>query len=105
MAATPRITIGFDLRGRSIRGVPKSPTENTVYDDRDINPPPAHDFIAENQFSVETEMGNDNQLLGVLGGRFNLGGKFLLNASFLWSMTDDGFKPKPTTVLGFDYVF
>ena len=41
----------------------------------------------------------------VLGAKFNIGSTFLLNVSVLFSMTDNGLKPKPTPVIGFDYVF
>ena len=44
-------------------------------------------------------------MLGVVGGKFNLGGTFLLNLSLLFPLTDAGLKPKPTPVVGFDYVF
>ena len=48
---------------------------------------------------------NLNQLLGVAGGKFNLGGTFLLNFSILFPLSDSGLKPNVTPVIGFDYVF
>ena len=44
-------------------------------------------------------------MLGVIGGKINIGPKFILNATVLFALTDGGLKPKPTPVIGFDYVF
>jgi hypothetical protein len=44
-------------------------------------------------------------LLGVVGGKINIGGTFILNVALLFPMTDDGLKPNLTPVVGFDYVF
>jgi Putative MetA-pathway of phenol degradation len=104
IAATPRITVGFDVRGRSIRDVPRFDVQNTNYLNRGPGTPPLPTYIATNEFSLASR-GNDNQVLGVIGGKFNLGGKFLLNASLLFALTDAGLKPKPTPVIGFDYVY
>jgi len=54
---------------------------------------------------VESRNGNLNVVLGVVGGKINLGGRFLLNVTVLFQMNDAGLKPKPTPVIGFDYVF
>ena len=104
LAATPRITLGFDLRGRSIRNVAEFGLEDTQYPNRGTGALPQPAFVASDEFAVQAT-GNDNQMLGVVGGKFNLFGKFILNASLLFAMSDDGLKPKPTPVLGFDYVF
>jgi len=54
---------------------------------------------------VDQPQSNLTQLLGVVGGKINLGGTFLLNLSLLFPLNDDGLKAKPTPVVGFDYVF
>jgi len=105
-AVTPRVTVGFDVRGRTLRSVPKFFVENTMYIDRGPGPLPQPTFIAQDEFTLQQPtIGNDNQLLGVVGGKVNVAGKLLLNFSLLFAMTSDGLKPKPTPVVGFDYVF
>jgi hypothetical protein len=54
---------------------------------------------------VESREGSLTSVLGVVGGKINLGGTFLLNVTLLFQMNDAGLKPKPTPVIGFDYVF
>jgi len=105
VAATPRITVGFDLKGRSIRNIPQFTVENTQYSNRGPGALPQPTFTASDEFALAPTLGNDNQMLGVVGGKFNVFGKFLVNASLLFAMSDDGLKPKPTPVIGFDYVF
>ena len=104
MAATPRVTVGFDVRGRSIQDVPRFEVTDTTYINRGPGAPPLPSYIATDEFALR-EKGNANQVLGVIGAKFNLTGKLLLNASLLFAMTDAGLKPKPTPVIGFDYVY
>jgi len=105
-AITPRVTVGFDMRGRTIRDVPKFFVGNSTYANRGPGALPQPTFTAQDEFILEQPpIGNDNQLLGVVGGKFNFGSKFLLNVSLLFSMSKDGLTPKPTPVVGFDYVF
>jgi hypothetical protein len=105
-AVTPRVTVGFDLRGRTIRGVPKFFVTNTSYANRGPGPLPQPTYTAQDEFALEQPaVGNDNQLLGVVGGKVNVARKLLLNFSLLFSMSNDGLTPKPTPVIGFDYVF
>jgi Putative MetA-pathway of phenol degradation len=105
IAVHPRVTVGFDFRGRNIRDVPRFGLENVSYPDRGPGTLPQPAYESTNEFSIESRDGNLNLLLGVLGAKINLGGAFLLNVSVLFPMTDDGLKPKPTPVIGFDYVF
>ena len=44
-------------------------------------------------------------VLGIVGAKINVARTLLLNANVLFPMTDGGLKPKPTLVLGLDYVF
>jgi hypothetical protein len=105
VAVHPRVTVGFDLRGRNIRDVPRFGLEKLSFDNRGTGALPQPTFVADNKVSVESTDGNLNLLLGVIGAKFNIGGTFLLNVSVLFPMTDNGLKPKPTPVVGFDYVF
>jgi hypothetical protein len=105
VAATSRVTVGFDMYGRTMRDVPRFSLENNVYANRGPGALPSTSYTANNEFSVESLNGNLNLLLGVVGGKINLGGTFLLNLTVLFPMTDAGLKPNPTPVIGFDYVF
>ena len=105
VAATPQLTLGFDLRGRTIRGVPRFDLQDSTYHNRGPGALPQPAFTAQDEFGLEPTQGNYNQMLGVVGGKINLGGTFLLNLSLLFPLTDAGLKPKPTPVVGFDYVF
>jgi len=105
VGAAPRVTLGFDVYGRAIRDVPRFTLENTTYRNRGPGPLPSASFTAQNEFSVESRQGNLNLLLGVVGGKINLGGTFLLNLALLFPMSNSGLKPKPTPSIGFDYVF
>jgi hypothetical protein len=100
-AVHPRVTVGFDLRGRNIRDVPRFDLQNLTFPT--VAPPPTH--VIDNKVSVESTNGNLNLLLGIVGAKFNIGKTLLLNASVLFAMNDNGLKPKPTPVIGFDYVF
>jgi len=106
VAVHPRVTVGFDFRGRNIRDVPRFGLENKTYPHRGTGASiPSTSFESSNEVGLESRDGNLNLLLGVLGAKFNIGSTFLLNVSVLFSMTDNGLKPKPTPVIGFDYVF
>lgn len=97
VAAHSRLTVGFDLYGRTLRDVTRFSLQATSYPDR------PHAEAAE--FRDDPSRGNLNVLLGVVGGKIQLAGTFLLNLTVLFPMSDDGLKPGPTPVIGFDYVF
>jgi hypothetical protein len=106
-AAGSRVTLGFDVYGRTVQDVPRFALESQTYANRlsGAVPPGTGSVTIPNEFSLESTGGNLNMLLGVVGGKINLGGTFLLNLTVLFSMNDNGLKPKPTPVIGFDYVF
>jgi hypothetical protein len=105
VAAGPRVTLGFDMRGRTIRDVPRFALTNITYPNRGAGALPSASVTVNDEVTLDFSRGNLNLLLGVVGGKINLGGTFLLNVAVLFPMTDDGLKPKPTPVVGFDYVF
>lgn len=105
VAATSRLTLGFDMYGRNLQDVARFALQNNVYPNRGAGALPSASFTANDEFSVESSTGNLNVLLGVVGGKINLGGTFLLNLTVLFPMSDGGLKPNPTPVIGFDYVF
>jgi hypothetical protein len=107
VAPSSRVTVGFDLHGRTIRDAARFSLQNIVYPGRGPGATvPSTSYTENDEFALESAArGNLNLLLGVVGGKINLGGTFLLNLSVLFAMSDDGLKPKPTPVIGFDYVF
>ena len=104
VAAGPRVTLGFDVKGRTFRDVYRFAPEDVVYPNRAAGALPTASFTAQNQFEG-LPRGTLNQVLGVAGGKINLAGTFLLNVTVLFPMNDGGLKANPTPVIGFDYVF
>jgi hypothetical protein len=104
-APTSRVSLGFDVHGRTMLDVPRFSLQDNTYINRATGTPPTASYVAQNEFSVESQSGNLNLLIGVMGGKINLGGTFLLNVTVLFQMNDEGLKAKPTPVIGFDYVF
>ena len=105
IGAGPRVTLGFDMIGRTIRDAARFALTDNTYPNRGPGALPSAPFTANDEFSVESREGNLNLLLGVVGGKINLGGTFLLNLTVLFPLNDEGLKSKPTPVIGFDYVF
>lgn len=105
VAPSARVTLGFDIVGRTLLDVPRFELQNNTYPNRAPGVPPTAGFVAQDEFSVVSEAGNLNLLLGVVGGKINLGGTFLLNLTVLFPLTDSGLKSSVTPVIGFDYVF
>ena len=105
VAAHPRVTLGFDVRGRTLFDVSRFELRDNVYPNRSAGPLPTAAFTATEEFTLIEETGSLNMMLGIVGAKVNVGKTLLLNASVLFPMTDGGLKPKPTLVLGLDYVF
>lgn len=104
--AWPRVTFGFDVRGRTLLDVPRFVVQNTTYPNRGPGATlPTASFEAQDEFVIETRDGNLTQVLGVAGGKVNLTGTLLLNVTVLFPMSSGGLKPKVTPVFGVDYVF
>jgi hypothetical protein len=104
VAPHPKLTLGFDLRGRTMRDVTRFVVGSSTFPNRAPGALPTAATTITNEF-IDQPNANLTQLLGVVGGKINLGGTFLLNLNLLIPMTNDGLKAKPTPVVGFDYVF
>ena len=105
VAAHPRVTVGFDVRGRTLFDVSRFELRDNVYPNRAAGPVPTAAFTASQEFSLLDETGKVNMVLGIVGAKINVAKTLLLNANVLFPMTDGGLKPKPTLVFGIDYVF
>jgi hypothetical protein len=109
-AAHPRVTLGFDFIGRTIRDVFRFDIGDRSFPNRTPGAIPTASFSAADEFLVrgDPETGtreNLNLLLGVIGGKVNIGRGLLVNAGVLFPMTNSGLQPKVTPFLGLDYVF
>ena len=107
VAAAPRLTVGFDVNGRMLRDVARFELRDNPYINRGAGtfPGTLPTFTATQEFSLQGERGNVNLVLGVIGAKINVAKTLLLNANVLFPMSDAGLKPKPTLVVGLDYVF
>ena len=105
VAAHSRVTVGFDVRGRTLFDVSRFELRDNVYPNRGAGALPTAAFTATQEFSLLDETGKVNMVLGIVGAKINVAKTLLLNANVLFPMTDGGLKPKPTLVFGLDYVF
>lgn len=105
VSAAPRVTVGFDLYGRTLRDIARFELRDNPYINRGTGALPQPTFTSQQEFSLQSERGNLNLLLGVLGAKVNVAKTLLLNANVLFPLSDAGLKPKPTLVVGLDYVF
>lgn len=105
VAPHPKLTLGFDIRGRTLLDVSRFELRDNTYPNRGLGPLPTSSFTSTQEFSLLEDKGNVHLLLGIIGTKINLANTLLLNANVLFPMSDSGLKPKPTLVLGLDYVF
>ena len=103
-AAHPRVTVGFDVHGRTLIDTYRFELRDNVYPNRAPGALPTDPFTALSEFTL-IDQTNLNLVLGVIGGKFNVAKTLLLNVNLLFPMTDGGLKPKTTLSIGFDYVF
>lgn len=109
-AAHPRLTLGFDVIGRTIRDVFRFDIGDRSFPNRAPGTIPTAAFQATDEFLVRGNqdtgtLQNLNLMLGVIGGKVNIGRGLLLNAGMLFPMTNSGLQPKVTPFLALDYVF
>jgi hypothetical protein len=110
-AAHPRLTLGFDFIGRTIRDVYRFDIGDRTFPNRAAGALPTAAFQATDEFLVRGpdpevgELQNLNLLVGVIGGKVNIGRGLLLSGGVLFPLTDSGLQPKVTPYFGFDYVF
>ena len=105
VAPHPKLTVGFDVHGRTLLDVSRFELRDNTYENRGTGPLPQPAYVSTREFSLLEDQGKVNLLLGVIGAKINVAKTLLLNANVLFPMSDGGLKPKPTLVLGLDYVF
>ena len=111
-AAHPRLTLGFDFIGRTIRDVFRFDVRDRTLENRGPGtfPGALDSFTSTDELIVrgDPEIGtrqNLNLLLGVVGGKVNIGRGVLVNAGVLFPLTNSGLQPKVTPYFSFEYVF
>jgi hypothetical protein len=111
-AAHPRLTLGFDFIGRTIRDVFRFDVRDRTLENRGPGtfPGPLAPFLSEDELIVrgDPDTGtrqNLNLLLGVVGGKVNIGRGVLLNGGVLFPLSNSGLQPNVTPYFSFEYVF
>jgi hypothetical protein len=92
-AVTPRITIAGDVIGRVVKN-------SAAITQFDTGP----DLGNRIKF-LEVTPGTVHLLLGAVGVKVNVGGSWLATATILFPLNDNGIKPAPTPVIGFERSF
>ncbi len=111
-APHPRLTLGFDFIGRTIRDVIRFDIGDRSFPNRTPGavPPGTSSFQATDEFLVrgDPQTGtreNLNLLLGVVGGKVNIGRGLLLNGGVLFPLSNSGLQPNVTPYFSLEYVF
>jgi hypothetical protein len=109
-APHPRLTLGFDFIGRTIRDVFRFDIGDRSFPNRKPGALPTEAYPSDDEFLVrgDPETGtpeNLNLLLGVIGGKVNIGRGWLVNTGVLFPLTNSGLQPKVTPYFSFEYVF
>ena len=111
-AAHPRLTLGFDFIGRTIRDVFRFDVGDRTLPNRGSRRrsyrhgafPSTDELLVRGDPENGTRQ-NLNLLLGVVGGKVNIGRGLLVNAGVLFPLTNSGLQPKVTPYFSFEYVF
>jgi hypothetical protein len=105
----PRVTVAFDVIGRTLRDVERFALQTNAYEFRAGIPPSgtaAQVSTADREdFRVTKIGGNMNLLLGAIGAKFNIAGTLIFGANVLFPMSDNGLKPNVTPTISVDYAF
>ena len=109
-AAHPRLTLGFDFIGRTIRDVFRFDIGDRSLPNRTPGavPPGTSPFQSSGELIVrgDPDTGtrqNLNLLLGVVGGKINIGRGVLVNAGVLFPLSNSGLQPNVTPYFSFEY--
>jgi hypothetical protein len=92
IAASARLTIAGDVIGRVVRN-------SAGMQFLDSGP------VGDRQILLAVTPGTVHVLLGAVGAKFSVGGVWLLTATVLFPVNDNGIKPAVTPVIGFERAF
>ncbi len=101
IVAGPRVTLNADVLGRTMMDIER--LELTSVEHRFFNNVGVPGVLPLQEYVARS--GSLNLMNLAVGGKFNLGGNFLLNANVLFALSDSGVVSKVTPVFGFDYTF
>jgi hypothetical protein len=99
--AVPTVTLSADIIGRSLISAGRlqlADRTRTFFTQAGVN-----GSITQPEYAASE--GTLNLVSLALGGKFNVGGNFLINANLLVALTDVGVTARFTPVVGFDYTF
>jgi hypothetical protein len=99
--ATPRMTLNADVLGRTL--IDAGRLQLTSVERRFQSSAGVQGSTILDEYVAQS--GSLNLLNLAVGGKFNVGGNFLLNANVLFALNDAGVIAKVTPVIGFDYTF
>ena len=102
LVASSHVTASVDVVGRVLRDVTRFALSPSSFDYLDRA---GARRTATFEEMNTTDSDSLHLALMAVGGKINLGGKLLLNLNVLFPITDEGLKPKPTPLIGLDYVF
>jgi hypothetical protein len=107
VAAHPRVTVGLDLLGRSIRDRNRFGTTTQTFPYRTQNASAGGQIqnAQRTDVTATTGQGTLTSLIGAAGLKWNLWGTLLLNANVLFPINDSGLRIEITPALGLDYSF
>ena len=113
VAVTPRLTLNFDVLGRSLRDQERFTNRDKTFPYRRAgsngagDPPNAQPPLTTSRrvFDLTSERGNVNLLLAVGGFKLNIAKTLLLTGNVLVPINDSGLRAKVAPVIGIDYAF
>jgi len=119
VAVTPRLTLNFDVLGRSLRDQERFQDRDKAFPYRrrgvgndslgraQGDPPNDQPPLTATRrvFDLTPERGNVNLLLAVGGFKLNIARTLLLTGNVLVPITDSGLRAKVAPVIGLDYAF
>jgi hypothetical protein len=104
LAAHPQLTLSFDLLGRTFLNTSRFALLTKSYSFRTADDPTVRQ-TTRSAFDT-TGTGSLSNILGVIGGKFNIPGTpLLLTGNLIFPLNHAGLTPKPTPVFGLDYSF
>jgi hypothetical protein len=123
LAVTPRVTMSFDVLGRTLRDAGRMRLTNKTFEFATSGsgggaggggggggggrptPPGGTQTQSVTRTELQFAPGNLQLYLGAAGIRFNPWRTVLVTANLLFPLTDSGLRDRVTPVLGIDYVF
>ena len=123
VAVSPRMTMSFDVLGRTLRGAGRMGLADKVFDyalagsgsggsgggggggGGGGSAPPPSQILQETKTELQFRPGDLHLYMGAAGVRFSPWRTVLVSANLLFPLTEAGLRDRITPVIGIDYVF